>query len=185
MRRVSTTATRLSSRPASPLSSSPRPARRCLTNPLPDMPPDSEFESSDILGGALPVGRGRVAPHPGFSFLFKICALGVCTLFLLLAFRHGRTFLLRWKERHYKLYAYFVSTPPRILLKLVPKRSMRRRYGIPDHDQRPFNVAYAAARLAQEDKRKVQDRIRTVSTLSQSNPVNQGSTRTGALFHSQ
>jgi len=31
---------------------------------------------------------------------------------------------------------------------------MRRRYGIPDHDQRPFNVAYAAARLAQEDFRK-------------------------------
>lgn len=28
--------------------------------------------------------------------------------------------------------------------------SMRRRYGIPDHDQRPFNIAYAAARLAQE-----------------------------------
>jgi hypothetical protein len=86
----------------------------------------------------------------------------VCTLFFLLAFRHGRTFFLRWKERHYKL-------------------SMRRRYGIPDHDQRPFNVAYAAARLAQEDKRKVQDRVRTVSTLNQSNPVGQGSTRTGEI----
>ncbi|SRR6266702_4827282 len=86
-------------------------ARLRLTNPLPDMAPDIEFESSDILGGALPVGRGRVARHSGFSALFKICALGVCTLFFLLAFRHGRTFFLRWKERHYKLYAYFVSTP--------------------------------------------------------------------------
>ncbi len=62
---------------------------------------------------------------------------------------------------------------------------MRRRYGIPDHDQRPFNVAYAAARLVQEDKRKVQDRMRTVSTLNQSDPASQGPTRTGALFHPQ
>ena len=60
---------------------------------------------------------------------------------------------------------------------------MRRRYGIPDYDQRPFNVAYAAARLAQEDKRKVQDRMRTLSTVDQPNPVGQGSTRTGVLFH--
>ncbi|KAH9077131.1 hypothetical protein EDB83DRAFT_2311728 [Lactarius deliciosus] len=67
------------------------------------MAPDFEFESSDILGGALPVGRGRVARHSGFSALFKICTFGVCTLFFLLAFRHGRTFFLRWKERHYKL----------------------------------------------------------------------------------
>jgi hypothetical protein len=70
---------------------------------------DFEFESSDILGGDLPVGRGRVVRHSGFSFLFKTCALGVCTLFFLLAFRHGRTFFLRWKERHYKLYASFAS----------------------------------------------------------------------------
>ena len=28
---------------------------------------------------------------------------------------------------------------------------MRRRYGIPDHDHRPFNVAYAAARRVQEE----------------------------------
>ena len=33
---------------------------------------------------------------------------------------------------------------------------MRRRYGIPDRDHRPFNVAYAAARRVQEegDKKK-------------------------------
>lgn len=68
---------------------------------------DFEFESSDILGSDLPVGRGRVVRHSGFSLLFKTCALGVCTLFFLLAFRHGRTFFLRWKERHYRLYAYF------------------------------------------------------------------------------
>ena len=60
---------------------------------------------------------------------------------------------------------------------------MRRRYGIPDHDQRPFNVAYAAAKLAQEDKKKGQDRMRMLSTLNQPNPAGQSSTRTGALFH--
>ncbi|KAI0005053.1 hypothetical protein BJV74DRAFT_806649 [Russula compacta] len=115
------------------------------------MASDFDFESSDILGGSLPVGRGRVAQNSGFSSFFKICALGASTLLLLLAFRHGRAFFLRWKERHYKL-------------------SMRRRYGIPDHDLRPFNVAYAAARLAQEDKKKIQDRMRNVLASSQSNP---------------
>jgi hypothetical protein len=78
-------------------------------NTLPAMATDFDFESSDILGGALPVGRGRVAQNSGFSSFFKICALGASTLVLLLAFRHGRTFFLRWKERHYKLYALFHS----------------------------------------------------------------------------
>ncbi|KAI9513357.1 hypothetical protein F5148DRAFT_1279066 [Russula earlei] len=116
------------------------------------MASDFDFESSDILGGALPVGRGRVAQNSGFSAFFKICALGASTLVLLLVFRHGRVYFLRWKERHYKLL-------------------IRRRYGIPDNDQRPFNVAYAAARLAHEDKRKMQDRTRNVQTLDQSSPV--------------
>jgi hypothetical protein len=120
------------------------------------MTSDYDFESSDILGGALPVGPRRVAQNSGFSSLFKICAVGASTLLLLLAFRHGRTFFLRWKERHYKLYA--CSTPFSFRSKRLFKRSMRRRYGIPDHDHRPFNVAYAAARLAQDDSRKIQDR---------------------------
>lgn len=70
------------------------------------MASDYDFESSDILGGFLPVGPRRVAQNSGFSSFFKICALGASTLLLLLAFRHGRTFFLRWKERHYKLYVY-------------------------------------------------------------------------------
>jgi len=60
---------------------------------------------------------------------------------------------------------------------------MRRRYGIPDHDQRPFNVAYATARLAQEDKRKIQDRLRNVSTLEQRSPVSHGLTGSGMMTH--
>jgi hypothetical protein len=148
------------------------------------MTSDYDFESSDILGGALPVGRGRVAQNSGFSAFFKVCALGASTLFLLLAFRHGRTFFLRWRERHYKLYVYITSVcrfgfSP----KLVFKRSMRRRYGIPDHDQRPFNVAYAAARLAQDDKRKVQDRMRNVLTHGQPNSVSDAPTRHGMVIH--
>ena len=89
------------------LSSTRRPGTS--PNTLPAMATDFDFESSDILGGALPVGRGRVAQNSGFSSFFKICALGASTLVLLLAFRHGRTFFLRWKERHYKLYALFHS----------------------------------------------------------------------------
>ncbi|KAI0068671.1 hypothetical protein BV25DRAFT_1986254 [Artomyces pyxidatus] len=99
-----------------------------------------DFESSDILGGSLPVGRGRVATTSYFSSFIKLCALGACGFLVMIVFRHGRVFFLRWKERHYKL-------------------AMRRRYGIPDHDQRPFNVAYAAARVAQEDKRKGRARL--------------------------
>jgi hypothetical protein len=60
---------------------------------------------------------------------------------------------------------------------------MRRRYGIPDNDQRPFNVAYASARLAQEDKRKIQDRLWNVSTLDQLNPVTNGPTGSGMMAH--
>ena len=60
---------------------------------------------------------------------------------------------------------------------------MRRRYGIPDHDQRPFNVAYAAARLAQEDKRKIQDRLRNVPTVDQLNAVSHGPTGSGMITH--
>jgi hypothetical protein len=60
---------------------------------------------------------------------------------------------------------------------------MRRRYGIPDNDQRPFNVAYASARLAQEDKRKIQDRLWNVSTLDQLNPVTNGPTGSGMMSH--
>ncbi|TFY81176.1 hypothetical protein EWM64_g2837 [Hericium alpestre] len=40
----------------------------------------------------------------------------------------------------------------------MTSRSMRRKYGIPDHDQRPFNVAYTAARRAQEDSRRQKNR---------------------------
>ena len=58
---------------------------------------------------------------------------------------------------------------------------MRRRYGIPDNDQRPFNVAYASARLAQEDKRKIQDRLWNVSTLDQLNTVTNGQTGSGMM----
>ncbi len=58
---------------------------------------------------------------------------------------------------------------------------MRRRYGIPDRDQRPFNVAYAAARLAQNDSRKLQDRMRNVPTFDQPNPLGHRSTGPGMV----
>lgn len=60
---------------------------------------------------------------------------------------------------------------------------MRRRYGIPDHDQRPFNVAYAAAKLAQDDSRKMQDRMRNLPTFEQPNLLSQGSTGPGMVIY--
>ncbi|TFY72962.1 hypothetical protein EVG20_g6 [Dentipellis fragilis] len=97
----------------------------------------ADFDSSDILGSATPVGKGRAAKTATFSYFFKMCIIGAATLLCLLLLQHGRVAFLRWKERHYKL-------------------SMRRKHGIPDHDQRPFNVAYAAARRAKEDSRRRQ-----------------------------
>jgi hypothetical protein len=61
---------------------------------------------------------------------------------------------------------------------------MRRRYGIPDNDQRSFNVAYAAARLAQDDSRRLQDRIRNVPTFDQPNPLGHDPTRPGIVTQS-
>ena len=60
---------------------------------------------------------------------------------------------------------------------------MRRRYGIPDHDQRPFNVAYSAARLAQEDKKTIQDRLRNAPTVDQLNTVNHEPIGSGMIAH--
>ena len=57
---------------------------------------------------------------------------------------------------------------------------MRRRYGIPDHDHRPFNVAYAAARLAQNDSRKLEDRMRNVP-FDRPNTLGHGSTGPGIV----
>lgn len=58
---------------------------------------------------------------------------------------------------------------------------MRRRYGIPDHDQRSFNIAYAAARLAQDDSRRLQDRMRNVPTFDQPNPLGHDPTGPGIV----
>jgi hypothetical protein len=58
---------------------------------------------------------------------------------------------------------------------------MRRRYGIPDHDHRPFNVAYSAARLAQNDSRNLQDRMRNVPTFDHPSTLGHGSTEPGIV----
>ena len=71
------------------------------------------------------------------------------------------------------LSRYFEFESDRFLL-----RSMRRRYGIPDHDQRPFNVAYSAARLAQDDTRKLP---RNGPTFDQSTPLGHGPTGPGIV----
>lgn len=89
-------------------------------------------------------------------------------------------FLLEMERETLQIVSIFHSLVLR-LTKLAFIRSMRRRYGIPDHDQRPFNVAYAAARLAQEDKRKIQDRMRNLPISDPPNAVGHRQTRIGML----
>ncbi|KAG7097374.1 hypothetical protein E1B28_004724 [Marasmius oreades] len=108
---------------------------------------------SDILGaGTLPIGPKKVGVWSSLSFTTK------STLILLLLLASYVTFgrlwgaFWKWREREYKL-------------------SMRRKYGIPDNDHRPFNVAYAAAQLAREQRAKrrstVQPPVQTSSSRDQ------------------
>ncbi|KAF9266279.1 hypothetical protein L218DRAFT_985909 [Marasmius fiardii PR-910] len=91
-------------------------------------------EYSDILGaGTLPIGP----KNTGFWSSLSLTSKSSLILVLLLASYVGVSRLWgafwKWREREYKL-------------------SMRRKYGIPDNDHRPFNVAYAAAQLAREQE---------------------------------
>ncbi|KIM74984.1 hypothetical protein PILCRDRAFT_688928 [Piloderma croceum F 1598] len=85
------------------------------------------YESSDILGGrSLENGTSSET-----SMFFKLTGVATIGLFAWLAWFRGRVVFLKWKETRYK-------------------KAMRRRHGIPDEDERPFNVAYAAAMRARE-----------------------------------
>lgn len=72
-------------------------------------PPDTrsimgkDYDSSDILGSSVPLGPGRAATASIFSSSFNLSVLGAIGLVVFLALRNSRVFLLRWKERHYRL----------------------------------------------------------------------------------
>ncbi|KAJ8087003.1 hypothetical protein PM082_005828 [Marasmius tenuissimus] len=99
-------------------------------------------EYSDILGAdTLPIGPKRAGSWSSLSFTVKSAfVLSFLLVSYVVSIRLWDAFW-KWRDREYKL-------------------SMRRKYGIPDNDHRPFNVAYAAAQLAreQEDQQKVKKR---------------------------
>ncbi|KAI3616531.1 hypothetical protein WG66_011498 [Moniliophthora roreri] len=99
---------------------------------------------ADILGAeTLPIGPKRAGSWSGLSFPVKFALiLGFSLVFYIVLVRLWDLFW-RWREKEYKL-------------------SMRRKYGIPDNDHRPFNVAYAAAQLAREEQDKKKARRRHV-----------------------
>ncbi|KAL4241852.1 hypothetical protein ABKN59_000603 [Abortiporus biennis] len=93
-----------------------------------------DTETTDILGGRLPAAR---SPSYGlfshFSFLTSFYLVISASLLIWIL----RTHLLPWyRKRQENNY----------------RKAMRRKHGIPDEDHRPFTVAYAAAKRAQEER---------------------------------
>ncbi|TFK55383.1 hypothetical protein OE88DRAFT_612322 [Heliocybe sulcata] len=97
------------------------------------------YDNSDILApSARPVLRPSSSRSlaPSFWTLFRLAFFATLGTIAYYAFLHYKVHFNAWRERSHRL-------------------SMRRRYGIPDDDDRPFNVAFAAAhqaRLAQSAK---------------------------------
>ncbi|KAI0353499.1 hypothetical protein OH77DRAFT_1483319 [Trametes cingulata] len=107
-------------------------------------------ESADILGGRIQVSPPRppMWSDPGrITLLLGFAGIAaVAWIYLLPQYR-------QWKEIRYR-------------------KAMRRRFGIPDDDHRPFNVAYAAALQA---RKKREGRAPGVQQVSQAIPVEDGS----------
>ncbi|KAF9782740.1 hypothetical protein BJ322DRAFT_168367 [Thelephora terrestris] len=109
-------------------------------------------DRSDILSGdKLPVGRYQ--PPSYWSTLSGTTKVSSYFVTFLLFAVLGRTFyhrFLRWRETNYR-------------------KATRRKHGIPDTDNRPFNVAYAAAvtaRKENEARKNLQLRQRTLGEAS-------------------
>ncbi|KAJ7228261.1 hypothetical protein GGX14DRAFT_412507 [Mycena pura] len=100
-----------------------------------------DYEFSDILGSSsLPVRNPRPAKWPGFSKIaFYLALLAAAYVGAVRAWDA----LLKWREKAYRL-------------------SMRRRHGIPDHDHRPFNVAYAAVLRARREEEIANNKVHRV-----------------------
>ncbi|KAF9647305.1 hypothetical protein BDM02DRAFT_3117320 [Thelephora ganbajun] len=111
-------------------------------------------DGSDILGGdKLPVGRYQ--PPSYWSTLSGLAKLSLYSVTFLLTILFLRTFyhrFLRWRETNYR-------------------KGTRRRHGIPDTDNRPFNVAYAAALTARKENEARKNLQLRQRTLGEASPV--------------
>ncbi|KAF8514841.1 hypothetical protein BU17DRAFT_94094 [Hysterangium stoloniferum] len=102
--------------------------------------PQSDISKWAAVHEALenPDGKGLGSKSATGSLFTMAWVLGI-TLALLWVLMNGRTVLTQWQET-------------------VHRRASRRRHGIPDNDDRPFNVAYAAAALARRERELEQHR---------------------------
>lgn len=106
----------------------------------------------------------KAADNPGSEILhspssvgslFRIAWILGIVLGLTWIMRNGRTVITQWQQNMYRrcVCIFRVLTPvahPSWL------SANRRRHGIPDSDNRPFNVAYAAAALAKKEKQRIE-----------------------------
>ncbi|TBU43358.1 hypothetical protein BD309DRAFT_864512 [Dichomitus squalens] len=89
-----------------------------------------DYESSDILGGRLQVSPQRSPAWSDPGQITLLLGLGLAAFYTWTRLApHYR----QWRETRYK-------------------KATRRRHGIPDDDNRPFNVAYAAALHARKQR---------------------------------
>jgi hypothetical protein len=113
---------------------------------------DAEFDAKTYR----PVGSvaGELQSNSRFTvyLLLFVCALTAGWYFV-----GGNQLWIQHQEKMHRLYFYLIQLA---LRKLTQKyhRSMRRRHGIPDHDKRPFTVAYrdVSMKRAQEEAIRIQ-----------------------------
>ncbi|CCL99403.1 uncharacterized protein FIBRA_01421 [Fibroporia radiculosa] len=93
-------------------------------------------DSSDILGGRL-----RVSQHGSPRQVPPFLWLGIALFSLYLVIRYGIPQYRQWRDQAHR-------------------KGVRRRYGIPDSDHRPFNVAYASVYQGQRREPETEDQLR-------------------------
>jgi hypothetical protein len=138
-------------------------------------PPAMHTDSSKwvAIHDALDPTAPRVGVSSGTGSLFTVAWVVGIVLGLIWVLRNGRTVFEQWQENVHRRYVV-IRTPvdPRLLSCPNHPSANRRRHGIPDDDDRPFNVAYAAAALARrqregQEKKKL-DNVRQQSTQQES-----------------
>ncbi|KAI0092035.1 hypothetical protein BDY19DRAFT_575821 [Irpex rosettiformis] len=104
-------------------------------------------DASDILGGQLNVAQhGASQPWTDITFLALLYYI-VLTISLGMAVYFLQPYYAQLRDRRYR-------------------KNLRRRHGIPDHDRRPFNLAFAAAKKAHLNRDSKESTPSTVNTMA-------------------
>lgn len=119
----------------------------------------NDFDSSDILGSSVPLGRGRAESSSSSSFFFlgflAFAGVGVYFWFQV----QGHVHWARWKERKRRRLSHCSFIFPKVEHSYrVYCSAARERYGIVAEDTRPFALAYAQARKQRDQARLEQER---------------------------